>query len=102
MDSAGRRRVATAAAARELEGLRSELARFFPAGLGLGGIAWINWVDGVRIGFENGEVAHVRPSGNADELRVYTVADTPERAEALAAWGVAEPDGWLRRLERGA
>jgi phosphomannomutase len=45
-------------------------------------------------------VIHFRPSGNADELRVYAVADTESRAEELAAMGVAEPDGLLRRLER--
>jgi len=38
--------------------------------------------DGVRVLFDNGDVAHVRPSGNADELRIYTVADTQARADA--------------------
>ena len=42
----------------------------------------------------------LRPSGNADELRIYAVADTEERADAIAAMGVAEPDGILRRMER--
>jgi phosphomannomutase len=50
--------------------------------------------------FENGDVAHVRPSGNADELRIYAVADTQERADAIARAGTAEPDGILRRIER--
>jgi phosphomannomutase len=50
--------------------------------------------------FSNGDVAHVRPSGNADELRLYAVADTQERADAIGACGVAEPDGILRLLER--
>jgi len=54
----------------------------------------------VRIYFANGDVAHVRPSGNADELRIYAVADTQARADAIAKAGVAEPDGILRRLER--
>ena len=35
-----------------------------------------------------------------DELRVYAGADTESRAEELAAMGVAEPDGLLRRLAR--
>ncbi|MDR1163668.1 MAG: phosphomannomutase, partial [Candidatus Accumulibacter sp.] len=39
--------------------------------------------DGLRIGFENGEIVHLRPSGNAPEFRVYAEADTPERADAL-------------------
>ncbi|MBL8290810.1 MAG: hypothetical protein JNN08_03180, partial [Bryobacterales bacterium] len=48
----------------------------------------------------NGEVVHLRPSGNADEFRIYAVADTQERADAIAAAGVEEPDGILRRIER--
>jgi phosphomannomutase len=45
-------------------------------------------------------VAHVRPSGNADELRIYAVADTQNRADAIAAMGVAEPAGILRMMEK--
>ena len=36
----------------------------------------VDYTDGVRVLFDNGDVAHVRPSGNADELRIYAVADT--------------------------
>lgn len=39
--------------------------------------------DGLRLTFSNQEVVHLRPSGNAPELRCYTEADTPERARAL-------------------
>src|SRR5512138_394975 len=49
---------------------------------------------------DNGEVAHVRPSGNADELGIYAVADTQARADEITKLGVAEPDGILRQLER--
>ncbi len=45
--------------------------------------------------FTNGEVAHLRPSGNADELRIYAVADTQARADEIAAMAVREPDGLL-------
>jgi phosphomannomutase len=45
-------------------------------------------------------VAHVRPSGNADELRIYAVADDQARADAIARAAVAEPDGILRRMEK--
>jgi phosphomannomutase len=41
----------------------------------------------------------VRPSGNADDLRIYVVADMQVRAEAIAAMGVAEPNDSLRRLQ---
>ena len=40
------------------------------------------------------------PPGNADELRIYAVADTQARADAITAMGVAEPDGILRTMER--
>ena len=75
------------------------LSRCFSPSAGFGSIARINYTDGVRIYFSNGDVAHVRPSGNADELRIYAVADTQARADAIAKLGVAEPDGILRRLE---
>jgi phosphomannomutase len=47
-------------------------------------------------------VAHIRPSGNADELRIYAVADTRERAESIVKLAVGEPKGILRRLEQWA
>jgi len=76
------------------------LADFFPTDLGFHPIAHIDTMDGLRITFTNREVAHIRPSGNADELRFYTLADTQERADQMASYGVAEPDGILRRLEK--
>jgi phosphomannomutase len=39
--------------------------------------------DGLRITFENGEIIHLRPSGNAPELRCYTEAASIERAVSL-------------------
>lgn len=59
-----------------------------------GSAAGIDTTDGVRITFASGEIAHLRPSGNAPELRAYTEADSPERAaemnriclEVLAGW----------------
>jgi phosphomannomutase len=80
--------------------MKNELEKFFTAELGFGRIQRLNYTDGVRIYFSNGDVAHVRPSGNADELRIYAVADSQARADAIAAAGVAEPEGILRRLER--
>lgn len=76
---------------------RKEIPRFFP---GFAAVESVDTTDGVRIAFAGGEIAHLRPSGNADEMRIYAVADTAERAEEIAAAGVAEPDGILRRLER--
>ena len=39
--------------------------------------------DGLRIGFANGEIVHLRPSGNAPELRCYNEAATPQRVQEL-------------------
>jgi len=80
--------------------IRQGLERFFRPELGFGPVIRLNYTDGVRVYFDNGDVAHVRPSGNADELRIYAVADTQARADAIAKAGVTEPDGILRRLER--
>jgi phosphomannomutase len=78
---------------RLLEGL-------FTAALDFGDIARINVLDGVRIYFTGGDVAHIRPSGNAPQLRVYANADSPARAHAIVEHALREPDGILRRLER--
>jgi len=80
--------------------IAQELAGFFTPDSGFGAIAKLNYVDGVRIYFSNGEVAHLRPSGNADELRIYAVSDSQQRSDAIAKLATAEPDGILRRLER--
>jgi phosphomannomutase len=39
--------------------------------------------DGLRLFFENGEIVHLRASGNAPELRCYAEAATQTRAETL-------------------
>lgn len=77
-------------------GILADLASFFP---GFSPIERTDYTDGVRVIFSNGDVAHLRPSGNADELRIYAVADTQARADEIAALGVAEPGGILRRME---
>jgi len=59
-----------------------------------GSVASIDTTDGLRITFENHEVVHLRPSGNAPEFRCYTEADTETRAtnmnqicmEIMAGW----------------
>ncbi len=86
--------------AQRARAIQEELSHYFTSQLGFGAITKINYTDGVRVSFSNHDVAHFRPSGNADELRIYSVADTQTRADAIAAAGVAEPDGILRRLAR--
>jgi len=83
----------------QISQIRKELEEYFGPFDGFGGIDKVNWIDGIRIYFSNGDVSHVRPSGNADELRIYAVADTQARADAIVRLGIAEPNGILRRLE---
>lgn len=45
-----------------------------------GDVAAVDTTDGLRITFSNGEIVHLRPSGNAPEFRCYTEADTESRA----------------------
>ena len=101
-DEAGKEMELTEAAAARLKGIRDELERIFSAEMGFGRMARLSYTDGARIQFDNGDVAHVRPSGNADELRIYAVADTQARADAITRMGVAEPGGILRRMEAAA
>jgi phosphomannomutase len=84
----------------DAEAIRNDLAQFFTPALGFAAVTHVDYTDGVRVLFANGEVAHVRPSGNADELRIYAVADTQSRADEITAMGVAEPAGILRKMEK--
>ncbi len=56
--------------------------------------ASMDFTYGVRIGFQGGDIVHLRPSGNAPELRVYVEAATRERAAALADIGMAVLRSW--------
>lgn len=59
-----------------------------------GEVAEIDRTDGLRITFASGEIAHLRPSGNAPELRAYTEADSPERARAMSRLCMARLAEW--------
>jgi len=79
---------------------KATLTRFFTSTLGFDDIVRINVLDGVRVHFHNGDVAHVRPSGNAPQLRIYANSDSQARADQIVELGLREPDGILRQLER--
>jgi phosphomannomutase len=49
----------------------------------LGAVDNTNLVDGVRVQFSSGDIVHVRPSGNAPELRCYVESSNYERAKLL-------------------
>ena len=76
------------------------MSRYFTPASGFDAIARINVLDGVRIYFRNGDIAHIRPSGNAPQLRIYAVSDTQARADRIVELSLREPDGILRQLER--
>lgn len=48
-----------------------------------GPMAAVDDTDGLRIIFSSGEVVHLRPSGNAPELRCYIEADSQQRADEM-------------------
>jgi phosphomannomutase len=85
---------------RDDEMTRGELEGYFSRELGFGQVSSINTLDGVRLYFSNGDIAHLRPSGNAPQLRIYSVAGTQKRADEIVAAALAEPDGIFRRMER--
>jgi phosphomannomutase len=76
------------------------LGQFFTSEHGFGSVEKIDALDGVRIFFDNGEIAHLRPSGNAPQLRIYSVADTQARADQIVALAIAEPNGIFRAIEK--
>src|SRR5262245_55800126 len=80
--------------------LNATLLRFFTPALGFDDVVRINVLDGIRVYFRNGDVAHIRPSGNAPQLRIYANSDSQVRADQIVELGRREPDGILRRLER--
>lgn len=61
----------------------------FLAALG-GNEAQTDVTDGVRITLTDGRVVHVRPSGNAPELRLYVEASDQAGAQALMKAGLAQ------------
>lgn len=51
--------------------------------LGSGAVLSVDTLDGVRLRFASDEIAHLRASGNAPELRGYAEAASADRAAAL-------------------
>ncbi len=84
----------TAVARERIAGLARERGAELVFGAEFGPVASLDETDGLRITFASGEVVHLRPSGNAPELRCYNEAATSERAfsmnrrclEILATW----------------
>lgn len=79
--------------------VRHALSSYFSSEQHFGNITDINTLDGVRITFDSGDIAHIRPSSNAPQLRIYSIANTPERAAEIVKMAIAEPDGIFRRMQ---
>jgi phosphomannomutase len=59
-----------------------------------GTVVGIDTTDGLRITFDNDEIIHLRPSGNAPEFRCYTEAETESRAEEINNICMGIMDTW--------
>jgi phosphomannomutase len=68
--------------------LNTEFTKYF------GNVKEINIIDGLRMTFDNGEILHLRPSGNAPELRAYAEAATPTRANAMVQNAIELLEQW--------
>ena len=55
----------------------------------------INTIDGVRMTFDNGDIVHLRPSGNAPELRCYTESNSGHAANVLNQACIKQMQTWL-------
>jgi len=61
-----------------------------------GKVIMIDYTDGVRFSFDTDEVVHLRPSGNAPELRCYTEADSVARAVEMNGVCLAVMNEWRK------
>jgi phosphomannomutase len=68
-----------------LRGSDDNLAAFISP---LGVIARKSDIDGLRVTLANGRIVHLRPSGNAPEMRCYVEAESEDEAKALLGRGI--------------
>jgi phosphomannomutase len=70
---------------KELLAQAAAAPELFLTQLGFNGldISDLNQIDGLRISLSNNDIIHLRPSGNAPELRCYAESDTEAAAIAL-------------------
>lgn len=57
----------------------------------------INTTDGLRVIFDNNDVIHARPSGNAPQVRIYTNCDSQKRADEIVSDAISK-NGFLEKL----
>jgi len=98
IDAEGTRREAHPALRERLHRIRATLERHFSAARGFGAVTGLNFLDGIRFTFAGGDIAHIRQSGNAPQLRIYAVSSSEATARSIVDMALAEPDGILRAL----
>jgi phosphomannomutase len=76
---------------RLIKGGKNAIHDAFPA---FGPVDGIDTTDGLRITFEIGDILHLRPSGNAPELRCYTEAGSDDRAREINRAGLEVLKTW--------
>jgi phosphomannomutase len=75
-------------ALRDKEAIEAVFGKYF------GRVAAIDATDGMRITFQNHEIVHLRPSGNAPEFRCYNEAATEARAMEMNRICMEIMEGW--------
>jgi len=70
--------------------IKNRIEKVFLRNDGFGKVESIDYTDGIRINFDNGEISHLRPSGNAPEFRNYAIADSPDRAMEIVQIGISK------------
>lgn len=63
----------------------------------LGEIAGVDRTDGMRVTFKDGRIIHLRPSGNAPEMRCYVEAADQGAAESLLSDGLNLIRTWAQQ-----
>lgn len=72
---------------------------YFVAALGLQAtVLAVNTTDGLRLSLSNGDIVHLRPSGNAPELRCYAEAGSDQYARQLVTEVLAKIPGLAEAL----
>jgi len=63
----------------------------------LGAVDSVDTTDGLRTCFASGTIVHLRPSGNAPELRCYVESDSLEDAQQLCQQVLSNIEGYYQR-----
>jgi phosphomannomutase len=76
----------------DLQRDKQALEKVFTQEFGI--VSDLDVTDGLRITFQNQEIVHLRPSGNAPEFRCYNESSTEERAREMNDICLKIMEGW--------